>query len=322
MRLLEHRATLLPLFALLFSGCISVAGGNLPQVPRVPMETAQAGGASINLQWLKMGQPAYLGQPLMMETVVQELKSSGMFSDISFSKGQHAHHIDISINNTGNIALAVITGVFSGLSLTILPGYARDVYEMTASVHRGDKLLKTYRLEDHINSWIQLFLVVAMPFRDRKEPLRETLKNMTWNLITRMKEDGLFGGTVPSPETPPGPASFDNARPLAAAPSAPPTETGKGPVMCTQDFKTGPQIDARQAKSIQSKEHTKADVLRWFGEPSKKHRPGTKLLGCVERWLYIHSNCVSGHPMQVKTLVVEFGADDHVCLHAYAEVPK
>jgi hypothetical protein len=100
--------------------------------------------------------------------VRDELEQSGMFGQVARADagGRGVEHLEITINNTGNMGVALATGVLSGLTLTVLPGYARDKYELTAALVRNGVVVANYRFEARVSTWIELFLVFGMPFSD------------------------------------------------------------------------------------------------------------------------------------------------------------
>lgn len=94
------------------------------------------------------------------------LSSSPIFSELKSGSGPGDYHYSFVLRNEGMppMPIAFLNGFISGLTFTIIPAYARDIFIITIDVKQGDRVLKTYTYKDHMDSWIQLFLVFLTPF--------------------------------------------------------------------------------------------------------------------------------------------------------------
>jgi hypothetical protein len=187
----------------LATGCVSVRGSDVPAQPRDKL-AAPAGpvAASYQLEWFTFGSAKPQMAATMLEDVfVNEARNSGLFSSLTAEPAPY--QIKVTVKNTGNLAVALITAVFSGLTLTILPGYARDNYEMIVTVTHQNAVLKEYRLNDHVTTVTQFFLVFAMPFNDRRGAPKAVLRNMTWGILRQIAADKILSAAAPATETPP-----------------------------------------------------------------------------------------------------------------------
>jgi hypothetical protein len=187
----------------LTTGCVAVRGGDVPAQPRDKL-AAPAGpvAASYQLEWFMLGssKPKMAGT-VLEDVFIKEARESGLFSSLTTEPAPY--QLKVTVKNTGNLAVALLTGVLSGLTLTILPGYARDNYEMIVTVSQQNNVIKEYRLNDHVTAVTQFFLIFAMPFNDRRNAQKDVLRNMSWGILRQMANDKIFSGGAPAPANPP-----------------------------------------------------------------------------------------------------------------------
>ena len=181
--------------ALAASGCLMTRGGDLPDLAHPPIaQAAPPMTLSYQFHWLSSGQPnaaagAVMGEPL----VGPELTQSGAFKQVFVGHGGQ-NQLDITVNNHGNKAVALITGIISGLTLTVLPGYARDNYDMTAVLSRNGAEVKRYEYSEHVTLVMELLLVFGMPFVEGKDAPKNAIRDMTRHLVQDMRSDGSLNG--------------------------------------------------------------------------------------------------------------------------------
>lgn len=178
-----------PVVAML-TGCVSFRGGD--DLPRAPIaRTAAAPPLTYQLTWMTFGTPNPAGNTEAQPPLEEELRESGAFADVKSGSGT-PYHLDVRINNSGNIGVALLLGTLSGLTLTVLPGYARDDYEMVAVLTKNGAEVKRYRYEESVSTWTELFLVFGMPFNHKGEKVPDTIRNMTRHLVKDMVTDGVL----------------------------------------------------------------------------------------------------------------------------------
>jgi hypothetical protein len=182
----------LVLLIALASGCASFRGSDVPAQPRDKL-TNPAGpvAASYQLEWFALGKPnPKRASEILEDAFVNEARNSGLFSSLTTAPAQY--QLKVTVKNTGNLGVAIITGLLSGLTLTIFPGYARDNFEMIVTVMRDNNVVKEYRLNDHVTTITQLLLIFALPFNDRKGAPKAVIRNMTWAILRQMAQDQVF----------------------------------------------------------------------------------------------------------------------------------
>jgi hypothetical protein len=175
--------------------------------------------------------------PPFVEAASTVAHESQLFSSVSVDP--HAggdYRLAIDMTNEGNILLATCLGTISGLTLTILPAYARDNYILTATIHDAkDAPIRSYQYKDHISSWIQLFL---LPFAASTEHVGDEVRaNMLKHLFTDIARDRIVRPVAQENALPQQPyqGTYQAIPPVQApgtpwpatgAPQAPPTAPG------------------------------------------------------------------------------------------------
>lgn len=125
------------------------------------------------------------------------LKESNLTGNIAVKESEtHKtdYKIEIDMLNSGNWFASQILGTISGLTLTIIPAYAKDTYIMSATVSDSNGTLKKYEYKDHLNSWIELLLLPVAPFT--KNVGNEVRMNMLKHFYSDLTRDGLISPTV------------------------------------------------------------------------------------------------------------------------------
>ena len=74
--------------------------------------------------------------------------------------------------------LAMISGLLCGLTLTILPGYTHDDFLLSAELHRPGRERVTFRYEEGVTTWIELFLVFGLGGPTPADRIDETVDNL------------------------------------------------------------------------------------------------------------------------------------------------
>ena len=180
-------------------GCASFPGNQLPHRSRADIVTPDHKPAiDFQMEWHTFGRLHPGWSQVWRRTMRQRLVESGMFSDVEVGTGVKEYHLAIKIHNDGNRVVAALTGFMSGLTLTILPGYARDDYTLIAELSRDGNVLKTYEYKDHVTTWTQLFMIFAFNnFNKAGKVAGQVCDNMVWNLLYDIQEDNVLKPRAP-----------------------------------------------------------------------------------------------------------------------------
>ncbi len=175
----RHLALVTGVLVIAVGGCASFRDGERKPISSWPLHAAEQ-KQSINLFvngkiWIndkrEPVQPDLLGA---WRTVANEaFKESGLFSDVKLSSEDSTDlRADIDIEQKGEFSevLAFVTGFTLGLSSIVIPQKSSDtVIIMTTFKDREGHVLASTRQSETVNTWIQLFLVFVMPFRDGQD---------------------------------------------------------------------------------------------------------------------------------------------------------
>jgi hypothetical protein len=191
-----HRAVALvcaAALALSSTGCLVTRGGQLPELPKTPAVAAPAVAASYAFHWETNGNPNPKGGARIEPVISPTLVGTHAFTQVVQGQGGQVQ-LDITVNDKGNMPLAVLSGVITGLSLYVIPGYARDDYEMNVVVSKNCEELKRYRYTENVTIVMELLLVFGMPFVEGNDAPKNAIKDMTKHLVADMAKDGLLSG--------------------------------------------------------------------------------------------------------------------------------
>ncbi len=132
-----------------------------------------------------------------MEEAIAVLEKSGYFLKAperctpDGESIQYALSLDFRNDvKAANIAVAILTGFISGYTLTIVPGYGRDDFILTAEFRKKDgQLIKKYVYQDHINTWIHLTMLFMMPNHNPRAAINEIYQRMLMNFLYDFSRD-------------------------------------------------------------------------------------------------------------------------------------
>ncbi|TGL63253.1 hypothetical protein [Leptospira sarikeiensis] len=89
----------------------------------------------------------------------------------------------------GGQALAFI----SGLTLTILPAWAKDTFTITYTFKdKKDKVVKQYVRSVTFNTWIQILLIFVFPFQSPGKEIPAGFKATTYSVLEEAAKDGIY----------------------------------------------------------------------------------------------------------------------------------
>jgi hypothetical protein len=178
------------LSAVFFLGCASFPGKELPAYTHEHIAPpAQKLAVSYDVKALMFGKENERTTKTVQDEIEKVLKASPLFSQVGPGVGLGEYQYSFVFRNEGSFALAFLSGFISGFTFTIVPAYGRDEYILTVDVKKEDKVLKTYEYKDHMDSWIQLFLVFLMPSHWPENVGKEVVDNMIMNFLHDFAHD-------------------------------------------------------------------------------------------------------------------------------------
>jgi hypothetical protein len=174
-------------------GCASFPGKQLP-IYTYEQIAPQDPKPSIDYdaKFISLGRENAAAVRILQEEIEKVFNRSNLFSTISAGIGSEKYHLSIVLKDEGNVALAFLSGFISGLTFAVLPAYGRDEYVLSVDVKKGDQLLKQYQYKDHMNSWIQLFLIVLTPTHWPPDVAKNIIDNMLLNFLHDVENDKIL----------------------------------------------------------------------------------------------------------------------------------
>ena len=179
------------------SGCASFRAGQLSPVSQWPPSPAPSkrsisvvlsgkaivNGANqeVNSQFLSVWR----------EQTVKAYQDSGLFSEVGGGLGSSDLRAEVQILDRGepNQALAFL----SGLTMTIIPVKATDeLIVKTAFKDRDGNTLGTFEKSESVATWIQLFMVFAMPGNFPGSVVKQTLYDLNRATISEARAKNVL----------------------------------------------------------------------------------------------------------------------------------
>jgi hypothetical protein len=178
------RSAMLALVLLLVSsaGCVMSRDGNVKPPAQWPPHLNQQTKKSISLHVSEVGSQGGSGQEISPETMedfraqaVKAYTESKLFSSVVTTGEPTDLKADITLGE-GSDGLSW-SGIISALTLTMIPGVvSQDVITNTTYKDRQQKVIGTIVKAEGFGSWIQFFLLFAMPFVDGPDTIMDKTK--------------------------------------------------------------------------------------------------------------------------------------------------
>ena len=160
---------------LMCHGCATFRGDKLPELTDWP-PPAQSSKKTILLSI--SGNASANGKVQDFSNLIEDWRTqtvrayeeSGLFSSVVLSSAQPTDlRVDITVDHKGEYSetLAYVTGLTLGVSSLVLPHKSSDDILMRCVVYdKKGQEVGAFQQNESLSTWIQLFLVFAMPFRD------------------------------------------------------------------------------------------------------------------------------------------------------------
>ena len=168
------RSAMLALVLLLVGspGCMMVRDGNVKPPTQWPPHSNQQVKKSIALHVTEAGYQGGASQEIrsdaagdVLAQAVKAYSESGLFSSVVTTGAPADLKADIIVGEGSN-GLSW-SGFISAFTLTMIPGVvSQDVIANTTYKDRQQKVIGTIVKTEELGSWVQFFLLFAMPFVD------------------------------------------------------------------------------------------------------------------------------------------------------------
>lgn len=219
--------SLIAVLSFFASGCIAWHSGTARDIDPWPPEHFQGKKPTpIRIQVNNYRIPAlhltHENRKEMMDRIrtrgEEVFNESQYFFAVPGASAEYELHLDVFNSGSPNLVLAI----FSGITLTVIPAYASDIYHIDATLkHRSGAVLGTYKIKQKSAMLIQLVLILGMPFAfpsvvvDRMwHQIYSDLAVWSHEHIEKHKASG---------SAPPAPPPADPPPPPPSPPPTPPT---------------------------------------------------------------------------------------------------
>ena len=164
-------------------GCAAWRAGQLsPVSPWPPSPAASKPSISVALsgQAIVNGSEQEVNSRFLdiwREQALKAYQDSGLFSSVATGLGDTDLRAEVKVLDRGdaNLALALL----SGFTMTMIPSRTTDEFIVrTAIKDRGGNTLGTFEKQEAISTWIQLFMVFAMPGNFPGSVAKQTLYDL------------------------------------------------------------------------------------------------------------------------------------------------
>ncbi|MCH4880445.1 hypothetical protein EQV97_24125 [Pseudomonas sp. TMW22090] len=175
------------LSVILMSGCASYSMHELPPLQAWPLTADAAqqkpttfvratafyqanGGEGRTVA----GAPAALWE----SAIVDAFRESGRFSRVTTDKVDSDIYAEATLYN--NEQYSVVSAVVTGLTMFIIPSTAKNTFTLeTVFKDKDGKELGRIRKSESVRTWMQLVLIVALPFQQDTREVVQTLARST-----------------------------------------------------------------------------------------------------------------------------------------------
>jgi hypothetical protein len=135
--------------------------------------------------------------PAAVRSLEQEIDKvftkTSLFQKFGTGIGSANYHFIVVLKNEGELSGAnFLNAVLTGVTMTLIPSYAKDKFFLTVEVKKGDQLLKKYEYRQHIGTWFQLFLIFLTPTHHPAKVYSKVIENMLLNFLHDLIEDKIL----------------------------------------------------------------------------------------------------------------------------------
>lgn len=103
------------------------------------------------------------------------------------------YHFTMTLQNKGNLSLALLSGFISGSTLFIIPGYARDEFILTVDVKKEGQIIKKYQYRNYMHSWVHIIFMFFLTDTNHPRTIRrDVIDNMLLNFLHDLEKDEIL----------------------------------------------------------------------------------------------------------------------------------
>jgi hypothetical protein len=171
----------------LLAGCASFRGEELP---RRGFREAVGDEPLPAVSYRISNPPGGPGLPLVLPEATVERVLRRAFVEAERKENDGGLHLDVRCTSRQRAPVFTVgLGLVSIFTLGIIPAYGRSDLRLEVEVEFEGKVAKRYEYEDHVNTWIQLFLIPWAFSHDPVEVGDAELENMLLNFLYDFRRD-------------------------------------------------------------------------------------------------------------------------------------
>jgi hypothetical protein len=188
------------LIAVLLNACASIPGRLIPTIEELPDKSMHEKKPTVFIDvnyhtFLKGLHSEPVENITAKDVFIQELKKvtdeAELFASYTLDKFESNgvdYTLQIDMLNHGNYTTAMLAGIVSGLTLTVIPVAAKDNFTLTAKLLDADgNEIKTYVYDDYVRTWFHLFLL-PFSWTIKTTPIK-VRENMVKNLYNDILQE-------------------------------------------------------------------------------------------------------------------------------------
>ena len=174
-------------------GCASFPGKELPKYSYEQIKPpSPKPSIGYDAKFLTMGRENARAVIIFQEEIEKVFGQSKFFQKYGPGVGLGDYHFSMVLQNEGNLCLAGISGFISGITLTLIPGYAKDEFVLIVDVKKENHVLKQYQYKHYMDTWIQLFMVFLTATHNPKDVSRQVIDDMLLNFLHDLEKDQIL----------------------------------------------------------------------------------------------------------------------------------
>jgi len=173
------------------TGCISYSKHDLPAVEQWPPAQAKeekpTAYLQVKTQYQFNGQPGATGSATVAEkSLLETFKESGQFKSVSTDKVDSTLYITSTLTN--NEQGSMVSAWLTGFTMFVIPTTFSNTFTLETVFKDADgNILGRVVKQENTRTWVQLLLVVGLPFNERGDGLLKHLTQSTLDEAVKRK---------------------------------------------------------------------------------------------------------------------------------------
>ncbi len=182
------------------TGCVATRGGLPSSEDYPPPDSARAvdGGAmpSVDYRTHFVGRLSG-GSDVFAARVARVLARHPVLAAATPDADSAPLHLDFTLTNTTNRLVAGLTGLACGLSFALVPGYARDDFELVVEVRAGGVVQQRLAYRDSVTTVVHVSAVFTPRESQPRHVVESVVDDMLMHALRDLDARGFSERSVP-----------------------------------------------------------------------------------------------------------------------------